>query len=469
MLKVLDRAREDNVAATDEAGLTLDEVAREGARRMLAAALEAEVEHYIEAHADARDAAGRRQVVRNGRAQSRTVTCGAGTLQVRAPRVNDRRVDDAGERRRFTSRILPPYMRRSPQVAEVLPVLYLRGLSTGDFREALPVLLGEDAAGLSPTNITRLTAAWNEEYQAFRRRDLSECDFIYVWVDGIHFNIRLEDDRLCTLVVLGVRSDGTKELVAIEDGYRESAESWASVLRDLRRRGLRAPVMAVGDGALGFWSAVRDVWPETTPQRDWCHKMANVLDKLPKRLRPRAKRALREVMYAATRADAETAVGAFVDEFEAKYPKATGCLVEDQEALLAFLRHAGRALVAPADVESDRIAVRDGAAAAACDEGGGLAHQRTPDGLQAAGDGAAAVAPTERGAVAPLGACRRPVRRWRARGTGPDGNGGSEGSCLTHVKAGSPGGPGWFPTSGSHRSVRAGLPHTAPRFMDSLP
>ena len=336
MLKVLDRAREDNVAATDEAGLTLDEVAREGARRMLAAALEAEVEHYIEAHADARDAAGRRQVVRNGRAQSRTVTCGAGTLQVRAPRVNDRRVDDAGERRRFTSRILPPYMRRSPQVAEVLPVLYLRGLSTGDFREALPVLLGEDAAGLSPTNITRLTAAWNEEYQAFRRRDLSECDFIYVWVDGIHFNIRLEDDRLCTLVVLGVRSDGTKELVAIEDGYRESAESWASVLRDLRRRGLRAPVMAVGDGALGFWSAVRDVWPETTPQRDWCHKMANVLDKLPKRLRPRAKRALREVMYAATRADAETAVGAFVDEFEAKYPKATGCLVEDQEALLAF-------------------------------------------------------------------------------------------------------------------------------------
>ena len=336
MLKVLDRAREDNVEAADNAGLTLDEVAREGARRMLAAALEAEVEHYIEAHADARDAAGRRLVVRNGRAQSRTVTCGAGTLQVRAPRVNDRRVDDAGERRRFSSRILPPYMRRSPQVAEVLPVLYLRGLSTGDFREALPVLLGEDAAGLSATNITRLTAAWDEEYQGFRRRDLSDCDFIYVWVDGIHFNIRLEDDRLCTLVVLGVRSDGTKELVAIEDGYRESAESWSSVLRDLRRRGLRAPVMAVGDGALGFWSAVRDVWPETTPQRDWCHKMANVLDKLPKRLRPRAKRALREIMYAATRADAETAVGAFVEEFEAKYPKATGCLVEDQEALLAF-------------------------------------------------------------------------------------------------------------------------------------
>ena len=231
--------------------------------------------------------------------------------------MNARRVDDDGERQRFTSRILPPYMRRSPQVAEVLPLLYLRGLSTGDFREALPALLGKDAAGLSPTNITRLTAAWDEEYhQVFRRRDLSACDYIYVWVDGIHFNIRLEEDRLCTLVMLGVNADGTKELVALEDGYRESKESkeskesWASVLRDLRDRGLRAPVVAIGDGALGFWSAVRDVWPETTPQRDWCHKMANVLDKLPMRLRPRAKRALREIMYAPTEADAEKAIGA---------------------------------------------------------------------------------------------------------------------------------------------------------------
>ena len=336
MLKVLDPAREDNAGTTESVAPTLDEVAREGARRMLATALEEEVAHYIEAHADARDAAGRRLVVRNGRGQSRTVTCGAGTMQVCAPRVNDQRVDDDGARRRFTSRILPPYMRRSPQVAEVLPLLYLRGLSTGDFREALPVLLGEDAAGLSATNIARLTGTWDTEYQAFRRRDLSGCDFVYVWVDGIHFNIRLEDDRLCTLVMLGVRADGTKELMALEDGYRESAESWASVLRDLSRRGLRAPVMAIGDGALGFWAAVRDVWPETTPQRDWCHKMANVLDKLPKRLRPRAKRALREVMYAATRSDAETAIGAFVAEFEAKYPKATACLVGDQDALLAF-------------------------------------------------------------------------------------------------------------------------------------
>ena len=335
MLKVLDQTHDDNAETTEGAVPTLDEVAREGARRMLAAALDEEVAHYIEAHADSR-ADGRRLVVRNGRAQSRTVTCGAGTMRVRAPRVNDQRVDDEGKRQRFTSRILPPYMRRSPQVAEVLPLLYLRGLSTGDFREALPVLLGEDAAGLSATNIARLTGTWDTDYQAFRRRDLSGSDFVYVWVDGIHFNIRLEDDRLCTLVVLGVRADGTKELVALEDGYRESAESWASVLRDLSRRGLRAPVVAIGDGALGFWSAVRDVWPETTPQRDWCHKMANVLDKLPKRLRPRGKRALREIMYAATKSDAETAIGAFVVEFEAKYPKATACQVEDQEALLAF-------------------------------------------------------------------------------------------------------------------------------------
>ena len=192
------------------------------------------------------------------------------------------------------------------------------------------------AGALTLTNIARLTAAWDEEYQAFRRRDLSACDYVYVWVDGIHFNIRLEEDRLCTLVMIGVTADGTKELVALEDGYRESTESWASVLRDLRGRGLRAPAVAVGDGALGFWSAMRDVWPETTPQRDWCHKMANVLDKLPKRLRPRAKRALREIMYAPTKADAEKAIGAFVAEFEAKYPKATACLVEDQGALLAF-------------------------------------------------------------------------------------------------------------------------------------
>ena len=335
MVKVLDNDRGDNEATADgHAAPTLDELARTGARHMLMTALAVEVAQYVDAHQEARDEQGRRLVVRNGRARARQVTCGAGTLEVSAPRVNDKRVDAAGQPQRFTSRILPPYMRRSPKVAEVLPILYLRGLSTGDFREALPVLLGDDAAGLSATNIARLTAVWEEDYRRFRQRDLADRDYVYVWVDGIHFNIRLEDDRLCTLVMIGVRPDGTKELVALEDGYRESTDSWATVLRDLQRRGMRAPVGAVGDGALGFWAAVRDVWPETRELRDWCHKMGNVLDKLPKRLQPKAKRALREMMYAETREQAEEALDAFVAAYHAKYPKAAACLDTDRERLL---------------------------------------------------------------------------------------------------------------------------------------
>jgi transposase-like protein len=302
---------------------------------MLVKALEAEVVQYLAAHTDERDEQGHALVVRNGQARPRKLTCGAGTIELRAPRVNDRRVDEAGERLRFTSQILPPYMRRSPKVAEVLPVLYLRGLSTGDFRPALGALLGKDAAGLSATNIARLTAEWETEYQAFRQRSLAEKDYVYVWVDGIHFNVRLEDDRLCTLVMIGARPDGTKELVAIEDGYRESGESWKTLLRELKRRGMRAPVVAVGDGALGFWAAVREVWPETRVQRDWCHKLANVLDKLPKRLQARAKRLLREAMYAETRRHAADALEAFAEEFQAKYPKAVECLREDEERLCA--------------------------------------------------------------------------------------------------------------------------------------
>ena len=335
MLKVLENDGADNAAILEEPGAqTLDELAREGARRMLMTALAVEVAQYIDEHGEERDGRGHRLVVRNGRAQARTVTCGAGTFTVPAPRVNDKRVDAAGQRQRYRSRILPPYMRRSPKVAEVLPILYLRGFSTGDFREALPVLLGDDAAGLSATNIARLTAVWAEDYRRFRQQDLADRDYVYVWVDGIHFNIRLEDDRLCTLVVIGVRPDGTKELVALEDGYRESTESWAMVLRDLQRRRMRAPVVAVGDGALGFWAAVRDVWPETEEQRDWFHKMGNVLDKLPKRLQPKATRALREIMYADTRAHAEEAMDIFVAEYQAKYPKAAACLDADRDRLL---------------------------------------------------------------------------------------------------------------------------------------
>lgn len=252
----------------------LDEVAREGIRRMLEAALEAEVAQYIASHAKARDASGQPLVVRGREQQSCSVTCGPWTFQVRVPRVNDRRVDDDGKRQRFSSRILPPpYLLRAPQVvAKERPLLYLRGLSTGDFRAALPVLLGEGAAGLNPTNIGWLTATWDEDYQAFRHRDLSKCDYIYVWVGGtpIHRGTSLFDE--CMLVVIGVQSDGAKELVAIEDGYRERTESWASMLRDLRRRGLRAPVAAVGDDALGFWSAARDVWIAEEERADYTER-----------------------------------------------------------------------------------------------------------------------------------------------------------------------------------------------------
>lgn len=317
-------------------GAMLDELAREGARRMLAMALEAEVAAYIEEHQQERDAQGHRLVVRNGKAQARTVIVGSGAMQIQAPRVDDRRVDEQGQRRRFTSEILPPYMRRSPKVAEVLPILYLRGLSTGDFREALPVLLGEQATGLSPTTITRLTAAWEEEYRAFCGMSLADRDYVYLWADGVHFRVRLEEDRLCTLVLIGARPDGTKELLAVEDGYRESTESWATLLRGLKRRGMKAPEVAVGDGALGFWAAVREVWPETREQRCWVHKLVNVLDKLPRRLQPKAKQALHEIMYAESRSQAEEAIDCFEKDYKAKYPKAVASLREDQAQLLTF-------------------------------------------------------------------------------------------------------------------------------------
>lgn len=317
-------------------GSSLDELAREGARRMLATALEAEVAAYIEEHQQEQDERGHRLVVRNGKAQARTVLLGAGTVTVEAPRVNDRRLDEAGQRQRFTSQLLPPYMRRSPKVAEVLPILYLRGLSTGDFREALAALVGEQAPGLSPTTITRLTAAWEAEYQAFCETSLAERDYVYLWADGIHFRVRLETDRLCALVLIGVRPDGTKELLAIDDGYRESTESWASLLRGLKRRGMKAPVVAVGDGALGFWAAVNEVWPETREQRCWVHRLANVLDKLPQRLQLKAKEALHKIMYAEGRQQAEAGIDDFAKDYEAKYPKAVASLRQDQDQLLTF-------------------------------------------------------------------------------------------------------------------------------------
>jgi len=260
---------------------------------------------------------------------------GSGTIEVEAPRVNDKR-EIEGERQRFTSKILPPYMRRSPKIDEVLPIFYLRGLSTGDFREAIPPLLGEDAAGLSATTITRLTKQWETEHEEFQKRDLKGREYVYVWADGIHVNVRLEDDRVCLLVMIGARRDGTKELIAVEDGYRESTESWQTMLRGLKKRGLEAPIVAVGDGALGFWAAVREVWPKTREQRCWFHRLANVLDKLPKRLQGRARKALHEIMDAETKKDAERAAEEFEAEYGAKYPKAVKSLRRDFEKLLTF-------------------------------------------------------------------------------------------------------------------------------------
>ncbi len=323
-------------AARQEFAFTLDEICRRGAERMLAVALEAEVDVYVERHREARDSRGRALVVRNGSAKPRTVVAGAGAIEVQAPRVDDRRVDPAtGERCRFRSALLPPYVRRSPKVAEVLPLLYLHGLSTKDFVPALAEFFGT-SSGLSAAAITRLTTSWAAEREEFMCRDLSEVDYVYVWVDGVHFTVRLgDDDRLCVLVMVGVRTDGTKELVAITDGYRESTESWAELLRDCGRRGMRAPVLAVGDGALGFWAAVRDVFPETRWQRDWVHKAANVLDALPASVQTSAKRALREIWDAEDRSHAEAALEAFARDF-AKWPKSVAKLTKEREAVLAF-------------------------------------------------------------------------------------------------------------------------------------
>jgi putative transposase len=269
MLTVVQDPDEPNLTG----GSLLDEIVRDGARQMLAAALQAEVAAYIDACRGEVDAEGRRMVVRNGHHERRQVTTAAGAVQVRQPRVNDRRTDPlTGERRRFSSTILPAWSRKSPRVAEVLPLLYLHGLSSSDFAPALEQFLGSDQ-GLSAATITRLTAQWHDEARVFNARSLAETDYVYCWVDGIHLKVRLEADKVCLLVIIGVRADGRKELVALADGFRESAESWADLLRDCKRRGMAAPVLAVGDGALGFWKAVRDVFPETTEQRCWWHKI----------------------------------------------------------------------------------------------------------------------------------------------------------------------------------------------------
>jgi transposase-like protein len=288
---------------------------------MLAEALRAEVDAYIAAFAGERDENGRRLVVRNGCHEPREVVTSAGAVEVTAPRVNDKRTDPAtGERMRFSSAILPPWCRKTPKITEVLPLLYLHGLSSGDFVPALGQFLGS-ARGLSAPVITKLTEQWQAEQRAFAARDLSAADYVYLWADGIHVNIRLEEHKLCLLVMTGVRADGRKELIALADGYRESSESWADLLRDCARRGMRAPVLAAGDGALGFWGALREVFPQTTEQRCWFHKTANVLAALPRSAHPGAKKALAEIWGAEDKPHARQAVKAFEAAYGAKFPR----------------------------------------------------------------------------------------------------------------------------------------------------
>lgn len=337
MLTVVPGAADaDDPCRSDGSASLIDQIVRDGARRMLAEALQAEVDAYIAQFSGERDENGRRLVVRNGSHQPREVLTSAGAVEVVAPRVNDRRTDsDTGQRARFASAILPPWCRKTPKITEVLPLLYLHGLSSGDFVPALGQFLGS-TAGLSAPVITRLTETWKTEQRGFAERDLSGVDYVYLWVDGIHVNIRLEEHKLCLLVMIGVRADGRKELVALADGYRESTESWADLLRDCARRGMRAPVLAMGDGALGFWGALREVFPQAREQRCWFHKIANVLGALPKSAHPGAKKALAEIWNAEDRRHALDAVRAFEAAYGAKFPKATAKITDEVEQLLGF-------------------------------------------------------------------------------------------------------------------------------------
>ncbi|GAB36342.1 transposase [Gordonia sp. 852002-50816_SCH5313054-c] len=337
MLTVVNAPDGSNQSNDDHRSI-LDEIVRDGARQMLAAALQAEVAAYVDQFTDQVDEHGRRLVVRNGYHNEREVMTAAGAVPVRAPRVNDKRVDpETGERQRFSSKIIPAWARKSPEVSAVLPLLYLHGLSSGDFGPALEQFLGS-GAGLSAATITRLTSQWQKEAAAFEDRDITS-DYVYLWVDGIHLKVRLEQEKLCLLVMIGVRADGRKELVALADGYRESTESWADLLRSCRRRGMAAPNLAVGDGALGFWAALREVFPDTREQRCWFHKQGNVLAALPKSAHPNAIKAMQEIYNAEDIDHARTAITAFAKTYGAKYPKAVAKIVDDADVLLEFYRY----------------------------------------------------------------------------------------------------------------------------------
>jgi putative transposase len=315
----------------------LTEIAREGARRMLAEALRAEVDAFVAGFSDETLPDGRQRVVRHGYAPSRSIQTGIGPIEVTRAKVRDRAEVPSEEKIRFTSAILPRWARRSKSLDALLPILYLRGISTGDFQEALAALLGKDAPNLSPSVITRLTAAWQAEYEAWQRRDLSARRYVYVWADGVYLQARMEPNAECMLVLIGATPEGKKELVGFQVGTRESAQSWRELLVDLKARGLAvAPELVVGDGALGFWKALEEVFPSTRHQRCWLHKVANVLNAVPKSIGPQVKADLNEICRAPDRASADAALDTFVEKYGAKYAKAVACLTRDRDALLAF-------------------------------------------------------------------------------------------------------------------------------------
>ena len=335
--------KEDTVVALPRPGASVADdpllmVLREGARRMLLQAIEAEVETFLTAHGSLVDEQGRRRLVRNGHAPERQIQTGIGPLEVRRPKVRDRGGAVGGEPIRFTSAVLPAYLRRTRNIEELLPWLYLKGVSTGQFEEALAALLGTDAPGLSAATVRRLTEAWQEEHERWQGRDLSSRRYVYLWADGVYFTPRLEHERQCMLVLIGADEQGRKELLAIEDGYRESAQSWRELLLRLRdENGLKLdPELATGDGALGFWQALHEVWPKTRQQRCWVHKVANVLNKLPPSLQGKAKQDLHRIYEAANRQEAEDAFDRFLAKYGSKYDKAVSCLAKDRKALLTF-------------------------------------------------------------------------------------------------------------------------------------
>jgi len=322
---------EDFCTEKSETWSELEQIARKGACKMLEQALELEVEEYIQAHTPDRTSLGKRTVVRNGYHPSRSIVSGIGPIPIRQPRVDDRK-----ESQRFSSTILPKYLRRMPSVNNLIPFLYLKGISTNDFSQALSAILGEGAKGLSAANIVRLKGCWEEEYQSWAKRDLSDKHYVYLWVDGIYFQVRLDEERSCILIIMGADANGNKELIMLSDGYRESKIAWREMLLNLKARGLRMPKLAVGDGALGFWAALAEVFPQTRRQRCWVHKTANILDKLPKGIQPRAKSLIHEMYQAETKKDALGAYDHFIAAYEDKYPKAVECLTKDAEDLFTF-------------------------------------------------------------------------------------------------------------------------------------